>query len=94
MIEYLKILTVQQAIESKGEKYREPDVGKCLKGEKHPLAETFTLVSWMLKLKRKFKTKHLHDSFNKNDRPGDDGTLRRVIFGSIVKNHRIETRAI
>ena len=25
----------------------------------------------------------------KNDRPGDDGTLRRVIFGSIVKNHRI-----
>ena len=23
----------------------------------------------------------------KNDRPGDDGTLRRVIFGSIVKNH-------
>ena len=26
---------------------------------------------------------------NKNDRPGDDGKLRRVIFGSIVKNHRI-----
>ena len=25
----------------------------------------------------------------KNDRPGDDGTLRRVIFGSNVKNHRI-----
>ena len=25
----------------------------------------------------------------KNDRPGDDGTLQRVIFGSIVKNHRI-----
>ena len=23
----------------------------------------------------------------KNDRPGDDGTLRRVIFGSNVKNH-------
>ena len=26
---------------------------------------------------------------DKNDRPGDDGTLRRVIFGSNVKNHRI-----
>ena len=33
-----QILTVKQAVDSKAEQYREPDVGKRLKGEKHPLA--------------------------------------------------------
>ena len=46
-MEYLKIVTVKQAVESKGKEYREPDVGKRLKGEKHPLADATTFVSWM-----------------------------------------------
>ena len=33
-----QILTVKQAVDSKDEQYREPDVGKRLKGEEHPLA--------------------------------------------------------
>ena len=39
--------TVNQAVESKGKEYREPDVGKRLKSEKHPLADATTFVSWM-----------------------------------------------
>ena len=46
-MDYLKIVTVKQAVESKGKEYREPDVGKRLKGEKHPLADATTFVSWM-----------------------------------------------
>ena len=32
------ILTVKQAVDSKDDQNREPDVGKRLEGEKHPLA--------------------------------------------------------
>ena len=46
-MQYLKIVTVKQAVESKGKEYREPDVGKRLKSEKHPLALATTFVSWM-----------------------------------------------
>ena len=46
-MEYLKIVTVKQAVESKGKEYGEPDVGKRLKSEKHPLALAITIVSWM-----------------------------------------------
>ena len=46
-MEYLKLVTVNQAVESKGKEYREPDVGESLKSEKHPLAGAITIVSWM-----------------------------------------------
>ena len=42
---YLKILTVKEAVESKGEKYWEPGVGKSFKGEVHPLARAITVES-------------------------------------------------
>ena len=52
-MEYLKIVTVKQAVESKGKEYRKPDVGERLKSEEHPLARAITIVSWMqLKVKR------------------------------------------
>ena len=60
-MEYLKIVTVNQAVESKGKEYWEPDVGKRLKGEKHPLADATTFVSWM-QLKQ-IKTQPLQHTF-------------------------------
>ena len=32
------MMTVKETVESKGEQYWEPDVGKSLKGKVHPLA--------------------------------------------------------
>ena len=40
------MMTVKETVESKGEQYWEPDVGKSLKGEVHPLAGAITVVSW------------------------------------------------
>ena len=42
---YVKIPTVKQAVESEGEQNWKPDVGKSLKGEKHPLAQAVTVES-------------------------------------------------
>ena len=44
-MEYLKIVTVKEAVESKGKKNWEPDVGESLKSEKHPLAGAITIVT-------------------------------------------------
>ena len=42
---YVKIPTVKQAVESEGKQNWKPDVGKSLKGEKHPLARAVTVES-------------------------------------------------
>ena len=43
-----KMMTVKETVESKGEQYWEPDVGKSLKCEVHPLACAGTIVvTWM-----------------------------------------------
>ena len=60
-MEYLKIVTVKQAVESKGKENWEPDVGKRLKSEKHPLARAITIVSWMrLGKKAKYNLRNNH----------------------------------
>ena len=41
----LMTVTVKEAVKSKGEQYWEPDVGKSLKGEVHPLAGASTVES-------------------------------------------------
>ena len=42
------MMTVKETVESKGEQYWEPDVGKSLKCEVHPLACAGTIVvTWM-----------------------------------------------
>ena len=43
-----QIPTIEQAPESKSEKYPEPEIGERLKGEVHPLAFARTVVSWIL----------------------------------------------
>jgi len=37
--------SVKEAVKSKGEQYWEPDVGKSLKGEVHPIAGAITVIS-------------------------------------------------
>ena len=41
------MLTVKEAVESKGDQRWEPDVGKRLKGEVHPLALAIAIVFWI-----------------------------------------------
>ena len=42
----VKIVTVKEAVKSKGEQYWEPNVGKSFKVEVHPLAGAITVISW------------------------------------------------
>ena len=42
----VKIVTVKEAVKSKGEQYWEPNVGKRFKGEVHPIAGAITVISW------------------------------------------------
>ena len=43
-----QIPTIEQAPESKSEKYPKPEIGERVKGEEHSLACAHTVVSWIL----------------------------------------------